>query len=54
MASVIYRCTTTGQNVQVWFADDAPADDSLTYVSLRCPACTRIHLVNRTGRTLGQ
>jgi hypothetical protein len=37
MASVLYRCAATGQNVQVWFADDVP-DDSV-YVSLRCPAC---------------
>ena len=50
MADVLYRCATTGQNVQVWFADDVP-DDSV-YVSLRCPACARIHLVNRRGRTL--
>ena len=33
MASVLYRCSTTGMNVQAWFDDDAPADDSLTYVS---------------------
>ena len=51
MASVVYQCPTTGQNVQAWFDDDTPADDSLTYVSLRCPACARIHLVNRTGKT---
>ena len=31
--------------------DRLPADDSGTYVSLRCPACARIHLVNRDGRT---
>ena len=53
MASVVYQCPTTGQNVQAWFDDDTPADDSLTYVSLRCPACGRIHLVNRTGKMLG-
>ena len=50
MAAVLYRCATTGRNVQVWFADDVP-DDSV-YVSLRCPACARVHLVNRAGRTL--
>jgi hypothetical protein len=50
MADVLYRCTTTGQNVQVWYADDVP-DDSV-YISLRCPACARVHLVNRAGRTL--
>jgi hypothetical protein len=50
MTDVLYRCATTGQNVQVWFADDVP-DDSV-YISLRCPACARVHLVNRAGRTL--
>src|SRR6476646_9077356 len=50
MASVLFRCATTGMNVQAWFADDV-SDDNL-YVSLRCPACARIHLVNRAGRTL--
>jgi hypothetical protein len=53
MASVVYRCPTTGKNVQPSFDDDdTPPDDSLTYVSLRCPACARLHLVNRTGRTI--
>jgi hypothetical protein len=27
-------------------------DDDSVYVSLRCPACARVHLVNRKGRTL--
>src|SRR5690349_11293391 len=49
MASVLYRCATTGMNVQAWFADDV-SDDNL-YVSLRCPACARVHLVNRAGRS---
>jgi hypothetical protein len=53
MASVLYQCPTTGLNVQAWFDDATPADDSLTYVSLRCPACARVHLVNRPGKTLG-
>jgi hypothetical protein len=47
MASVLYRCPTTGKNVQAWFDDDSLDDESLTYVSLRCPACARVHLVNR-------
>ena len=53
MASVVYQCPTTRLNVQAWFDDGTPADDSLTYVSLRCPACPHIHLVNRAGKTLG-
>jgi hypothetical protein len=50
MASVLYRCWPTGKNVQVWYTDDVP--DDTVYVSLRCPACTRVHLINRQGRTL--
>jgi hypothetical protein len=45
MTDVLYRCATTGQNVQVWYADDVP--DDCVYISLRCPACARMHLVNR-------
>ena len=56
MATIIYRCPTTGLNVQGWFADDparADADDD-TYESLICTACTKLHLVNfKTGRVLG-
>jgi DNA-directed RNA polymerase subunit RPC12/RpoP len=53
MASVLYRCPTTGKNVQAWFDDDSLDDESLTYVSLRCPACARVHLVNRAGERPG-
>jgi hypothetical protein len=55
MADVVYRCPTTGKNVHAWFADDAPDDDSLSYVSLRCPSCARVHLVHRyTSGTPGK
>jgi hypothetical protein len=50
MAAVLYRFSITGKKVQVWYADDV-SDDSV-YVSLRCPACARVHLVNRKGRIL--
>ncbi|MGA2311371.1 MAG: hypothetical protein ABSF87_03225 [Xanthobacteraceae bacterium] len=55
MATIIYRCPTTGLNVQGWFADDpARADADDTYESLICTACTKLHLINpKTGRTLG-
>jgi len=54
MAAVIFRCPATGMKVQTWFADDPSADDGEIYESLQCPACSRVHLVNRsTGRTLG-
>jgi hypothetical protein len=54
MATLIYRCPTSGLNVQAWFADDPSAIKGETYESLKCLACNRVHLVNRvTGRTLG-
>jgi hypothetical protein len=50
MASVIYRCPTKAVKVQVWF--DEPINDRETYISMRCPACARVHLVNPvTGKT---
>lgn len=53
MASFIYRCPTTGMNVQGWVADDGSADDESTYRTLDCPVCRRAHLVNpTTGRVL--
>jgi hypothetical protein len=55
MVPFIYRCPTTGLNVQGLSADEVPADDTETYESVTCPVCTRVHLVNRsTGRTLGE
>src|SRR6478735_4935751 len=40
MASIVYRCPTTGQKIESWLADDAPGGDQ-TYVVLRCSACER-------------
>jgi hypothetical protein len=54
MVPFIYRCPTTGLNVQGLFADAVPTDNTETYESVSCPVCTGVHLVNRTtGRTLG-
>jgi hypothetical protein len=55
MAALIYRCPTTGLNVQAWFADDgSSANGGETYESVTCTACTRVHLINpKTGKTLG-
>ncbi|MDE2376774.1 hypothetical protein [Bradyrhizobium sp.] len=34
---------------------DAPADVAETHISVACPACTRLHLINRTtGKLLGE
>ena len=54
MAKLIFRCVGTGMNVQVWLPEEAPTDRADSYESVNCPACTRLHLVNRiTGKILG-
>jgi hypothetical protein len=54
MATFIYRCPTTGLNVQGWFADDPSEHEGEVYETMTCVACTRTHLINRsTFRVLG-
>jgi hypothetical protein len=54
-ATCIYRCPTTGLNVQGWFAEDASANEGETYEPVTCLACRQTHFINRsTGRTLGE
>jgi len=54
MATFIYRCPTTGRNVQGWFADEVSANEGESYEAVTCLACKQVHLVNRlTGNTLG-
>lgn len=52
--AVLYRCPITGLRVQSWVEEEVSSDASDTYVSVRCPACTRTHLVNpATEKVLG-
>jgi hypothetical protein len=54
MAAFIYRCPTTGRNVQGLFADDVSEDEGETCEAMTYLACAQMHLVNRsTGRVLG-
>jgi hypothetical protein len=49
-----FQCAGTGLNVQVWLPDEAPAVDVDSYEAVTCPACARVHLVNKTtGKMLG-
>ena len=45
MPTLIFRCPSTGMNVQAWFADDAPVDNGETYeladLSCLCPSSSR-------------
>jgi len=55
MLSLIFQCPVFKEEVQHWFddEDDPPADDE-SYEAITCPACTRVHFVNRkTGKLLG-
>jgi hypothetical protein len=54
MAPFVFRCPATGFNVQHQLDDD-PDISATEFEGITCPACTRIHLVNRkTGKLLGQ
>ena len=45
----IFRCPTTGLNVQHLFDDEgSETGDDWAFVGVRCLACSGIHLVNRT------
>jgi hypothetical protein len=49
----LYRCSTTGQNVQ-GLAQYTPNADASAYQTVTCLACSRVHLVNpSTGSVIG-
>ena len=48
---IVFKCPQTGMNVQHRLGDE-PADH--THVAVSCPACTRLHLIDRsTGKPVG-
>src|SRR5207237_1871167 len=47
MAQLIFRCAQTGLNVQAWLPDATPAVHTDSYEAVICPACARLHLVNK-------
>jgi len=56
MTTFLYRCPTTGMNVQGWIAEDVAAGTVRkdTYFSIDCLACKQAHLVNpSTGHVAG-
>ena len=50
MASIVFRCSESGQSVQLLIEEVSHAEDS--YVPLSCPGCGKMHFVNRTTRKL--
>jgi hypothetical protein len=55
MSKLLFKCPVTDICVQHWLDDDVPNAPGERYHSIVCPACARLHFVNRkTGRVLGQ
>ena len=59
MAHLIFRCPATSLNVQHWRPEiplaKAGDETAETYEAVTCPACTKLHFLNRkTGKLLGQ
>ena len=53
MATFIFRCPTSGQNVQGSIAQGS-VEQATTCVSVNCTACGQFHYVDlATGRVLG-
>ena len=55
MAHFVIRCPRTGSNVQVWVSESTSVPNTDEYESVTCPACKRLHFVNKiTGKLLGE
>jgi hypothetical protein len=55
MAHIVIRCPQTGLNVQVWLPERTPTDQPDAYETVICPACARLHFVNKTtGKLLSE
>jgi hypothetical protein len=54
MESLVFRCTQRRTDVQVWLPENADPERADNYEAVTCPACARVHLINRkTGKMLG-
>jgi hypothetical protein len=52
MAQILFTCPTVSMKVQHWLDDDDVPESE--YEGITCPACARLHFINRrTGRLLG-
>ncbi|MDU0954950.1 MAG: hypothetical protein E7A86_07225, partial [Bradyrhizobium sp.] len=54
METLVFRCSQTGSDVQVGVVGPLVSDDTDLYEAVACPACGRLHRVNKgTGKMLG-
>ena len=55
MPAFLFRCPSTGLQVQGWVADDPSETDDDAFEAISCDACGQVHLVNpKTVRTVGE
>ncbi len=54
MAHLIIRCPRTGMNVPIWLAKKASTDQADAFEAVTCPACLRLHFINKAGKLLGE
>lgn len=52
MGAILFTCPSTRFTVQHWLDDDERASDD-DYEGITCPACARVHFLNRSGKVLG-
>jgi hypothetical protein len=54
MESLVFRCTQTRTDVQLWLPKSTQLERADSYEAVTCPVCARVHLVNRkTSKMLG-
>ena len=54
MENLVFRCPQSHTNVQVGLPEFAQPGGADSYEAVTCPACARVHLINRkTGKMLG-
>ncbi|MFY9955039.1 hypothetical protein [Bradyrhizobium sp.] len=54
MAAFIFTCPETSMKIQHWLDEDNDVREN-EYEGIICPACTRLHFLNRkTGNVLSQ
>jgi hypothetical protein len=54
MAHLVFTCPATSMKVQHWLDDDDDVPEN-EFEGIACPACTRLHFLNRkTGKLLGR
>ena len=54
MTTFLYRCPTTGYQIQ-GYSPEQTSDDESSYEAITCLICKQVHLVNpTTGKVLGE